>query len=126
MNSECCVTKDIGVGAALFLEKQAKFAMGALGPELIGEVERRPGACGHGGKGEKAAKCEQPGGFVEAEAGAKLPGGGAENAAAEGRVEGAEAIEFDSYGGLAGGSADGAASAPDGFAGEQNLWKQTG
>src|SRR5665213_1203432 len=98
-------------GEALFLEKKAEFAVGTLGPELAGEMKRRPGAGGHRGKGQKPAEGEEARGLVEAEAGAELTGGGAKDAAAEGGVEGAEAVEFDGYGGLAGGGADGAASA---------------
>ena len=73
------------------------------------------------GSRPKSAEGEEAGGLVEAEAGAELTGGGAEDAAAEGGVEGAEAVEFDGDGGLAGSGADGAASATDGLAGEQEL-----
>src|SRR6185437_10704731 len=108
---------------ALFLEKQAKFAVRALGAELAGEVQSGAGAGGHGGKGQKSAECQETGGFVEAEADTELTGGSAENAAAEGRVEDAEAVELDGYGGLAGGGADGAASAANRLTGEENLWE---
>jgi hypothetical protein len=108
----------------LFLEEKAEFAVGALGTEVVGEVEGRSGACGDGGKGQKSTKGEKAGGFVEAESGAELAGGGAEDAAAEGRVERAEAVELDGYGGLAGGGADGASAAADGLAGEENLGQQ--
>ena len=55
-----------------------------------------------------------------------LAGCGAEDSAAKSWVEGAEAVEFDGdFGvGLAGGGADGAASASDGFAGEEELGEE--
>ncbi len=85
------------------------------------------GACGGGdrwGWGLKSTEGEEAGGLFEVEAGAELAGGGAEDAAAEGGVEGAEAVDFDGDGGLAGGGADGTASAADGFAGEQELGQE--
>jgi hypothetical protein len=79
----------------LALEEEAKFAGGAFGAEVVGEVEGGSGAGGYGGDGDKSTEGEETGGFVEAEAGTELTGGGAEDAAAEGGVEGAEAVEFD-------------------------------
>ena len=76
--------------------------------------------------GTKSTEGEEAGGLVEAEAGSQLAGGGTEDAAAEGGVEGAEAVEFDGDGGLAGGGADGAATAADGLAGEQELGEDAG
>jgi hypothetical protein len=89
-------------------------------------VKGGSGAGGDGGCADwriwtKSTEGEEAGGLVEAEAGSELAGGGTEDAAAEGGVEGAEAVEFDGDGGLAGSGADGAASATDGFAGEQEL-----
>jgi hypothetical protein len=77
------------------------------------------GGWADGGVGLESAEGEEAGGFVEAEAGAKLAGGGAEDTTAKGGVEGAEAVELDGDGlGLACGGADGAASAADGFPGK--------
>ena len=91
-------------------------------------MEGGAGAGGYGGGsdwgiGAEAAESEEAGGLVEAETSAELACGGAEDSAAEGRVEGAEAVEFDGDGGLglAGGGADGAATSADGFAGEEEL-----
>src|SRR5439155_12701210 len=71
--------------------------------------------------GKEAAEGEEAGGLIEAEADAELAGGGAQDAAAESRIEGAEALELEGYGGLSGGCADGAAAAADGFSGEKEL-----
>lgn len=105
------------------LAVEAEFARGAVGAEAAGQVEGGAGAGGYGRVGTKAAEGEEAGGLVEGEAGSQLAGGGAEDSAAEGWVEGAKAVEFDGdFGvGLAGGGADGAASASDGFAGEEEL-----
>ena len=58
-------------------------------------MEGSSGAGGYGGVGERSTESEEAGGFVEAETGTELAGGGSEDAAAEGRVERAEAVEFD-------------------------------
>ena len=79
----------------LFLPEEAEFAGGAFCPEVVGEMEVGTGSGGYRGVGSEAAEGEQAPGFVEAEAGAKLAGGGAEDAAAKGGVEGAESVEFD-------------------------------
>ena len=80
------------------------------------------------GSDSEAAEGEEAGGFVEAETGAELAGGGAEDAAAEGGVEGAEALELDGDRGLglAGCGGDGAAASADGFAGEEELGEDAG
>ena len=72
----------------------------------------------------KSTEGEEAGGLFEGEAGPELAGCGAENAAAEGGVEGAEAVDFDGYGGVAGGGTDGTASAADGFSGEDELGQE--
>jgi hypothetical protein len=117
-------------GKWLFFEKEAEFAGGAFGAEAVGEVERGAGAGGDGGvsceAGWKSTEREKAGGFVEAEAGSELTGGGAEDAAAEGGVEGAEAVEFEGDGGVARCGADGSATATDGLAGEQELREDAG
>jgi hypothetical protein len=77
------------------LEEKAEFAGGAFGAEVVAEVEGGSGAAGDGGVGEKSAEGEEAGGLVEGEAGAELAGCGSDDAAAEGRVEPAEAVEFD-------------------------------
>jgi hypothetical protein len=100
------------------LKEEAEFAGGAVGAEAVGEVKGGSGAGGDGGQGPETAEGEQPGGLVEAETSAELTGRGAEDTAAQGRVEGAEAVEFDRDGGLAGSGADGAASASNRFPGE--------
>src|SRR5271168_4454786 len=70
-----------GLNVRLVLEEEAKFAGGAFGAEVVGEVEGGSGAGGYGGNGEKSTEGEETGGFVEAEAGTELTGGGAEDAA---------------------------------------------
>jgi hypothetical protein len=105
----------------LFLAVEAKFAGGAVGAESAGQVEDGAGAGGDGGVGAETAEGEEAGGLVEGEAGAELAGSCAENSAAEGRIEGAEAVEFDGDGGLAWGGADSSATASDGFAREEEL-----
>jgi hypothetical protein len=105
--------------------EEAKFAGGAVGAKAVGEVEGSSGACSDGKVWTKSTEGEEAGGFVEAEAGSQLAGGGSEDAAAEGGVEAAETVEFDGDGGLAGGGADGAAPSPDGLAGEQELGEDT-
>jgi hypothetical protein len=102
----------------ILIQEEAKFAGGAVGAEVVGEVKGGSGAGGYGGVGTKSTEGEEAGGLVEAEASSQLAGGSAENAAAEGGVEGAEAVEFDGDGGFAGCRADGAAASADGFAGE--------
>jgi len=84
------------------VEGEAKFAVGALGTELIGEVEGGSGAGGYRRVGEKSTEGEQAGGLVEVETGSELAGGGAEDTAAGGGIERAEAIEFDGNGRQAG------------------------
>ena len=79
----------------LFLAIEAEFAGGAVGAKAAGQVEDSAGAGGYGGVGAETAEGEEAGGLVEAEARAELTGGGAKDAAAEGRVESAEAVEFD-------------------------------
>ena len=113
------------VSQRLFLEEKAEFAVRTLGAELVGEVKCGACAGSYGGKGQKPAEGEEAGGLIKAETSAKLPGGGAEDAAAEGGVEGAETVELNGHDGLAGSGADGASTPADGLAGEQNLWKQT-
>ena len=116
----------IGLAMGLLVAEEAKFARGAVGAKAVGEVEGGSGAGGDGWgvsrrAGWKSTEGEEAGGFVEAEAGAQLAGGGSDDAATEGRVECAETVELDGDGGLAGSGADGAASATDGLAGEQEL-----
>jgi hypothetical protein len=106
---------------ALFVTKKAKFARGAFGPEVVGEMEVGAGASGYGGVGLEAAEGEEAGGLVEAETGTEFAGGGTDDAAAKGGVEGAEAVEFDGDGRVAGGGADGAASAADRLSGQEKL-----
>src|SRR6185437_15845872 len=108
----------------LFLNKEAEFAVRALGPELAGEVDGCTGAGGNGGMGQKSTQGKEAGGLVEAEAGSQLAGGGAEDATAKGGVEGAEAVELDGHGGLAGGGTDRAASTANRLTGQKKLWKQ--
>jgi hypothetical protein len=82
----------IGSVTRLFLTEEAKFAGGAVGAEAVGEVEGGSGPGGDGGIGTKSTEGKKAGGFVEAEAGSQLAGGGTEDTAAEGGVEGAEAV----------------------------------
>jgi hypothetical protein len=89
-------------------------------------MEDGASAGSNGGVGAKTAEGQEAGGLVEAEAGAELTGGGAEDSAAEGRVEGAETVEFDGDGQSAWGGADGSAAATDGFAGEEELGEDAG
>ena len=77
---------------------EADFPWGALGAEVVGELEDGSCAGGDGGVGLKSTEGEEAGGFFEAEAGAQLAGGGAKDAAAEGGVEGAKAVDFDGQG----------------------------
>lgn len=98
----------------------------------------RAGGCG--GEGEESAEGQEAFGLVETEPGAHLTGGGSEDSATEGGVQGAEALDFDGDGGLAGGSGDGftspgrpdgdypdsAAASADGLTGEQELGEQAG
>ncbi len=83
-------------------------------------------AWSYGGMGLESTEGEKAGGFIEAEAGAEVAGGGAEGATAEGGIEGAEAVDFYGHGGFAGSCADGTASATDGFSGEEELGQETG
>ena len=117
---------DDGPGTGLFLAEEVQFARGTVGAKTVGEV--KGGACAGGdGRGDswkagtKSTEGEEAGGFVEAETDSQVAGGGSEDAAAEGGVEGAEAVEFDGDGGLAGSGANGAAAATDGFAGKEEL-----
>ena len=110
---------------------EADFAGGAVGSEVVGKMEGGAGSGGYcgwadGGVGLEAGEGEEAGGFVEAEADSGAAGCGAEDSAAKGWVEGAEAVEFDGDGGFAGGGADGAASSSDWFAGEQELREEPG
>ncbi len=114
----------MGLALGLLGAEETKLTGGAVGTETVGEVEGGSGAGGDGGsfKGwTKSTEGEEAGGFVEAETGSELAGGGSEDATAEGGVEGAEAVEFDGDGGLTGSGADGAAASTDWFAGEQEL-----
>ena len=63
-------------GKRLFLAKQADFAGRPVGAEVVGEMKGGTGAGGDGGIGAKSTEGEEAGGFVEAEAGAELAGGG--------------------------------------------------
>ena len=56
------------------------------------------GARADGRVGLKSTEGEEAGRLVEAEAGSELAGGGTNDAAAEGGVEGAEAVDFDRQG----------------------------
>jgi hypothetical protein len=103
--------------------EEAKFTGRALGPEAIGEVERRSSAGGHRGDvcrkaGTKSTEGEKARSFIEAETEPQLAGGGSEDAAAESRVEDAETVHFDRDGGLAGSGADRPAPSADGLSGE--------
>jgi hypothetical protein len=42
----------------LVMEEETEFAGGALGSEVLGEMEGRAGACGYGGVGEKSTEAE--------------------------------------------------------------------
>ena len=79
-------------GNGLFLKKKAEFAGRTVGTEAVGEVERGSRAGGDGRIGAKSTEGEEAGGLVEAEAGAQLAGGGSDDAAAEGGIEGTEAV----------------------------------
>jgi len=98
----------------------------ALGSEAFCQVDGGSGAGGDSGDGRESGQSEEAGGVVEAETEAQLTGGGAQDAAAEGWVEGAEAVQFDGYGGCSEGGGDGAATAADGFAGEEQLREDAG
>ena len=67
------------------------------------EFERGTGFGGDGwvrnARRREACEGEDAGGLVEAEAGSKLTGGGADDTAAKGWVQGAEAVDFDGKGG---------------------------
>jgi hypothetical protein len=106
--------------------REAKFAWGTLGKEVVGELEGCAGLRGDGGDSEESAQGQEALGLVEAEACAEVTGGGAEDSTAKGGVEGAEAFELDGDGGLrlARSGADGAATAADGFAWEKKLGKE--
>ena len=113
-------------------DEEAEFAGGAFGAEVVGELESGAGAGGYGGGANgwvraESAEGEEASGLVEAEARAELAGGGAEDSAAERRVEGAETVEFDGDCGLgfAWSGADGAAASADGLAGEEELGEET-
>jgi hypothetical protein len=82
----------MGAATPLLEAEEAKFTGRAVGAETVGEVEGGSGSGGDGGVGPKSTEGKKAGGFVEAEADSQLAGGGAENAAAESRVEGAEAV----------------------------------
>ncbi len=104
--------------------RKAKLPSRALGQEAAGDAERAAGPGGDGCEGDEAAEGEQAGGFGEADAGAEMAGGGAEDAAAEGEVQRAEALDLQGDGGGSGAGADGAAAATDGFAGEEELGEE--
>jgi hypothetical protein len=115
----------------LLLKEKSKFARGTVGTEVVGKMEGGSAAGGDGGEADgrirlKSAEGKEAGGLVEAETGAELACGGAEDAAAEGGIEGAEAIELDRDGGFAGGGADGAASTTDWFAWKEELGEDAG
>ena len=105
--------------SGLAFEVEAQLSRRTAGAQSVGEVERGSGGGGGSGvAGWKSTQGEQASSFVEAEACAEVAGCGADDAAAQGGVEGAETIEFYRDGGLAGRGADGAASAAYRFAGE--------
>jgi hypothetical protein len=115
----------------LFLIEEADFARSPFGAKISGEMEgaASPGGDCGGADGRvwlKAAEGEETGGFVEAEASAELACGGTEDSAAEGGIEGPEAVEFDGDGGVAGVCADGTAAPADGFAGKEQLGEEAG
>jgi len=125
-----CVQDDDSV-YLLLVAVEAEFSGGAVGSEVVGKMEGGASSGGYGGRadggvGLEAGEGEEAGGFVEAEAGSDAAGRGAEDSAAEGWVEGTEAVEFDGDGGFAGGGADGAATSSDWFAGEQELREDSG
>jgi hypothetical protein len=76
----------------LFLTKEAQFAGGAVGAKAVGEVDEGSGTGGDGRVWTKSTEGEEAGGLVEAEAGSQLSCSGAEDAAAEGGVKGAETV----------------------------------
>jgi len=76
--------------------KEAKFAGGAVGAKPLErwrEAPVRAATVGRFLKGwDEIHRGRGGGGLVEAEAGSQLAGGSTEDAAAEGEVEGAEAV----------------------------------
>src|SRR5437868_4250350 len=111
--------------------EEAKFSGGAVCAKAVWEVEGGSGAGGEWGHvsgraGRISTEGEEAGGFVEAEAGAQLTGGGSDDAATEGGVKSPEAVEFDGDGGLARGGADCSAASANGFAGEEKLGEDAG
>ena len=58
------------------LKKKAEFAGRTVCTKVVGEMEGGSGAGGHGWIGTKSTESKEAGGFVEAEAGAELAGGG--------------------------------------------------
>lgn len=75
-----------GTGLAI----EAEFSRGSLGAELTGEMEDGTGTGGGGRVILKAGEGEQAGGFGKSEPGTKLARGGADDAAAQRGIEGAE------------------------------------
>ena len=117
-------------GNGLFLEKEAKFAGGTVGTEVVGEMEGGSGACGYRGgvrrkTGTKSTEGKEAGGFVEAQTSSQLSGCSPDDPATECRIEGTETVELDRNSGLAGYRADGAAAASDRSTGKKKLGKET-
>jgi hypothetical protein len=100
---------------------EAEFARGALGQEAIGELKRGPGLGGDCRDRGKSAKGKEARGLVEAQAHAELTGGGPDDPAAGGGVEGPDTGELDRDGGFAGDGGDGSAATAGGQAGEEEL-----
>lgn len=105
---------------------EAELAGGALGSESFGQMEGCARTGCDGREGDESGQGEQTGGVVEAESEAELTGGGSEDAAAEGGVEGPETVELDGDGGSAGSGGDGAAPSANGFSGEEDLGEDAG
>ena len=87
----------------LLLAVEAEFAGGAVGSEVVGKMEGGAGSGSYSGwadegVGLEAGEGEEADGFVEAEAGSEAAGGGAEDSAAKGWVEGPEALNLNGEG----------------------------
>ncbi len=75
------------------LAGEAKLAGAAFSEEAGGELELAAGFGGNGGvRLAEAGEGKEAVGLIKAEAAAELTGGGAEDAAAEGRIERLEAV----------------------------------
>jgi len=101
-----------------------KLARRALGAQQPRQVELGTGTRGDGRLRvwREAGEGEQAGGLVEGEARAELAGGSAHHAAAQGRVELAEAVDLEGDGvGFSGHGADRAPPSADWFAREEQL-----